>query len=203
MDGVWHVFPDGATKPGKGWSHFASPDLLRWEPQVDSVVAGSDTGSVSTTPSGTFALYPDTVNGTRGVQLQVLQQPTLGLNATWGTPTTSIPKPASLGVGFRDPARALRMEDGSFYVGVGSGFGGENNKSSLPGSGTGCLAWFKARSDALEAFDYVGCLLENNHTTGHIDPATVSWQDDDKVAAFFECPDVFPLGDKFVVMASL
>ena len=156
MDGVWHVFPDGATKPGKGWSHFASPDLLRWEPQVDSVVAGSDTGSVSTTPSGTFALYPDTVNGTRGVQLQVLQQPTLGLNATWGTPTTSIPKPASLGVGFRDPARALRMEDGSFYVGVGSGFGGENNKArsrapardALPGSRPGPTRWRRSTTSA-------------------------------------------------------
>jgi hypothetical protein len=31
----------------------------------------------------------------------------------------------------------------------------------------------------------------------------VAWSDEDRVAAFFECPDVFPLGDKFVAMASL
>ena len=95
------------------------------------------------------------------------------------------------------------MSDGFFYVGVGSGYGGENNSTGLPGSGTGCLAWFRASSSNLSAFEYVGCLMTNNHTTGHIDPATVAWQDDDRVAAFVECPDVFPLGDKHVLIASL
>ena len=52
---------------------------------------------------------------------------------------------------------------------------------------------------------YAGCLLTNNHTTGHIDPATVAWNQTDMVAAFIECPDVFPLGGtgKHVAIASL
>lgn len=115
----------------------------------------------------------------------------------------AVDKPDSLGVGFRDPSRALQMSDGFLYVGVGSGYGGENNSTGLPGSGTGCLAWFRARSPGLSAFEYVGCLMTNNHTTGHIDPTTVAWQEDDRVAAFVECPDVFPLGDKHVLIASL
>ena len=40
VDGTWHVFPDGSTAPGKGWSHFTSKDLLRWQRQANSTVAG-------------------------------------------------------------------------------------------------------------------------------------------------------------------
>ena len=51
----------------------------------------------------------------------------------------------------------------------------------------------------------MGCLLKNTHTDGFIDPQTVAWSPQNKVAAFFECPDVFPLGDtgKYVILASL
>ena len=96
------------------------------------------------------------------------------------------------------------MPDGHYYVAVGSGFGGANNVTALPGTGTGCLAWMKANDSSLDAFSFNGCLLTNNLTTGHIDPGTVSWQDDAKGSAFFECPDVFPLGDtgKYVILAS-
>lgn len=88
-------------------------------------------------------------------------------------------------------------------MGVGSGHGGDNAKTGLPASGTGCLAWMKATNDSLRHFDFVGCLLENNHTDGFIDPGTVAWNPQQRTAAFVECPDVFPLGDKFVAMASL
>ena len=130
----------------------------------------------------------------------------------------------------RDPARALKMPDGHWYVGAGSGFGGtgpnSNTNTGLPDSGTGCLAWFRSKDASLSSLEYVGCLLENNHTTGHIDPGTVVWSDKDMVAAFFgkltsnqwrccalrdhfnsrmlvatECPDVFPLGDKYLLRA--
>ena len=210
VDGTWHVFPDGPTAPGKGWSHFTSKDLLRWQRQVNSTVAGGDTGSVSLTEDGdVVALYPDNDPKTGGRAL-FRQTPTadggagkLGLNVQWSKPTVGVDKPASLGKGMRDPARALKMPDGHWYVGAGSGFGGANNVTGLPGSGTGCLAWFRAKDATLSTFDYVGCLLTNNHTTGFIDPHTTSWNSTDRVAAFFECPDIFPIGDRYMAMASL
>ena len=199
VDGTWHVFPDGSTAPGKGWSHFTSKDLLRWQRQANSTVAGGDTGSVSLTENGdVVALFPDNdpKNGERAL---FRQTPTadggagkLGLNVQWSRPTVGVDKPSSLGKGMRDPARALKMPDGHWYVGAGSGFGGtgpkSNNNTGVPSSGTGCLAWFRAKDATLSAFDYVGCLLENNHTTGFIDPHTTSWNPVDRVAAFFECP---------------
>ena len=199
INGTWHVFPDGSTAPGNGWSHFTSTDLLRWERQVNSTVAGGDTGSVSLTDNGDIvALYPDNDPNTGGRAL-FRQTPTqnggtgkLGLNVQWSQPSVSVDKPPSLGKGMRDPARALKMPDGHWYVGAGSGFGGtgpnSNNNTGLPSSGTGCLAWFRAKDETLSSFDYIGCLLENNHTTGYIDPATTSWKPTDRVSAFFECP---------------
>ena len=173
--------------------HFTSKDLLRWTQQTNSTVAGGDTGSVSKTEAGIFALYPD--GAPRTLQRQVpTNEPKgkLSLDVQWSAPTTAANKPTSLGQGMRDPARALKMADGSWYVGAGSGFGGtgpkSNDKTGLPNSGTGCLAWFKAKDASLSELDYVGCLLTNNHTTGHIDPSTVAWNDTDRVSAFFECP---------------
>ena len=126
-------------------------------------------------------------------------------DVAWQPPTGLVAKNPGLGAGFRDPSRALLMQDGSWYVGVGTGFGGENPKTGLPGSGTGCLAWMKAKNGSLSEFEFVGCLLNNTHTDGHIDPSTVAWSPEEKVAAFFECPDVFPIGDKgqFVAITSL
>jgi len=152
VDGVWHVFPDGSTAPGKGWSHFTSKDLLRWQRQVNSTVAGGDTGSVSLTENDdVVALYPvrlvlllllvlavvvvvvllllvlllllltlqreqdnDPKTGGRAL---FRQTPTadggagkLGLNVQWSKPTVGVDKPASLGKGMRDPARALKVQ---------------------------------------------------------------------------------------------
>eukprot|EP01048_Picozoa_sp_COSAG05_P018321 COSAG05_NODE_2660_length_2792_cov_9.680042_1_plen_408_part_10 len=217
VGGIWHVFPDGSGKGGgKGWSHFMSKDLLRWTEQSNSTMADGDTGSVSITDgkqaANVVVLFPDNDtpaggNVTRALKRQTAVQGKLSLDVTWSAPTVAVDKPASLGKGMRDPARALQMPDGHWYVGAGSGFGGTgpnaNTKTGLPDSGTGCLAWFRAKDASLSSLDYVGCLLENNHTSGHIDPETVAWKNQDKVAAFFECPDVFPLGDKYVAMASL
>jgi sucrose-6-phosphate hydrolase SacC (GH32 family) len=214
VDGTWHVFPDGNGKGGgKGWSHFTSKDLLRWTEQSNSTMADGDTGSVSITDGKqVVVLFPDNDtpaggNVTRALKRQTAVQGKLSLDVTWSMPTVAVDKPDSLGKGMRDPARALQMPDGHWYVGAGSGFGGTgpnaNTKTGLPDSGTGCLAWFRAKDASLSSLEYVGCLLENNHTTGHIDPGTVAWKNQDMVAAFFECPDVFPLGDKYVAMASL
>ena len=73
------------------------------------------------------ALYPDNdpANGGRALFRQV---PTadggagaIGLNVQWSKATVGVDKPASLGKGMRDPARALKMPDGHWYVVCGRG----------------------------------------------------------------------------------
>ena len=97
--------------------------------------------------------------------------PTISPDVAWTTPTF-VAKNPGLGAGFRDPMRALKMADGAWYVGVGTGFGGENPTTGLPGTGTGCLAWMRATNSSLTEFTFAGCLLNNTHTDGHIDPTT-------------------------------
>lgn len=200
LDGTWHLFPDGGHP---GWAHYTSTDLLNWKEHA-SAVANGDTGSVSFTEEGVVVLYPDLDGGQTGLKRSapVGDAKTILPEQKW-TAGTKVADNPGLSKGFRDPARALKMPDGSYYVGVGTGFGGTNNKTGLPGSGTGCLAWMKANNASLSKFEFVGCLLNNTHTDGHIDPSTVAWSSENKVAAFFECPDVFPLGDKYIVLASL
>ena len=53
-DGTWHIFPDLGR-----WAHCSSRDLLRWNCSHAPTGFGTgDTGAISVTPSGTFALYP-------------------------------------------------------------------------------------------------------------------------------------------------
>jgi sucrose-6-phosphate hydrolase SacC (GH32 family) len=197
LNGTWHVFPDGGGVKS-AWSHFTSTDLLRWTAHVSNAGA-HDTGSVSFDPSDCrgVVLFPDghghllrqtpNISGTRG---------SIALNVTWTKPHTvfTVNRTAmNLGVGFRDPARALLLPDGNFYVAVGSGFGGDNENTGLPANGTGCIAWLRATNSSLTDFTFLGCLLENNRTTGHMNPSTIAWNSTDLPAAFMECPDIFPL----------
>ena len=100
---------------------------------------------------------------------------TLSANVTWTPPVHVATRPPELDAGFRDPARALLL-NGSWFVGVGSGFGAGDNSTS-PSKGTGCLAWMKASNASLSSFEYKGCLLEVNSTTGSIDGKTVAWHE--------------------------
>ena len=204
VDGLWHVFPDGCCTSSNAlgcWCHYTSPDLLRWTAQAPlSQVGNGDTGSISITSSGgpAIALFPALVPGQhQRIEDGFLRQSSLGgglsPNVTWSPPVHVAKRPPQLDAGFRDPARALLL-DGSWYVGVGSGFGAGDNNTS-PSKGVGCLAWMKASNASLSAFEYAGCLLEVNSTTGSIDGKTVSWREGDQHCAFFECPDIFPLGD--------
>ena len=197
IDGVWHVFPDGGGTNG-AWSHFTSTDLLRWSEHASNA-GGHDTGSVSYDPiSGRgVVLFPDG-HGHLLRQVPAAQGASGRIDpaVNWTKPEcvyTNNRSLTGLGVGFRDPARALLMGDGSYYVAVGSGFGGDNDNTGLPANGTGCMAFLRANSSAVENLTFVGCLLTNNRTTGHINPSTIAWNSTDLPAAFMECPDVFPL----------
>ena len=58
-DGTWHVFPNSG-----GWGHCTSPDLLHWNCSHPATGFDGDTGSISVTPQGTFALWPGVGNAT-------------------------------------------------------------------------------------------------------------------------------------------
>ena len=206
----------------KYWVHNTSTDLLRWKPQDPlPQIGGIDGGSISVTEAGGGALWGAMVDG-KAVEhhpglLRAVPSGAFGPDAAWQPParattpgifphTSTAPSLPSLGMGFRDPNRAVKMPDGAWYVAVGSGHGGTNNVTTAPTSGTGCVAWMRATDSTLTNFTFVGCLLEITHMTGHIDGkdhGTVVWRDEDAAVSFVECPDVFPMGDKWVALVSL
>eukprot|EP01050_Picozoa_sp_SAG11_P018005 SAG11_NODE_2663_length_3118_cov_2.777079_1_plen_271_part_00 len=187
---TWHVFPDTAGTAqddadavcNKGWCHLTSKDLLRWHVQNESgsPLANGDTGSISFTENGTIALFP-TTKGAFGLMRQVpASGGSLTPSITW-TNASHVYSATFDGAraGFRDPARALKMADGSYYVAVGAGVGKE-----------GCIAWLRASDASLTSFEFVGCLLSTNHTTGHMETHHYGWDPKDLKVSFIECPDV-------------
>ena len=99
-DGTWHLFQDAG-----GWSHYTSRDLLHWTPAPPTHFSGM-TGSISVTPNGTYAIWPD-----RGQTIFNRSQ-ALDANLTqWGAKTTVIRLPAGAKK-MQDPARALQLPDG-------------------------------------------------------------------------------------------
>jgi hypothetical protein len=48
-----------------------------------------------------------------------------------------------------------------------------------------------------------GALHTVTATTGHFDMSSFAWQAGSLWVDIMECPDVFPLGDKFVILSSL
>jgi sucrose-6-phosphate hydrolase SacC (GH32 family) len=203
---IWHVFPDTAGSVdgddadkvcNHGWCHLFSKDLLRWHVQNETAAGGfplanGDTGSISFTENGTIALFP-TTKGAFGLLRQVpAGGGPLTPRMTW-TNASHVYSATFDGAraGFRDPARALKMADGSYYVAVGAGVGKE-----------GCIAWLRAGDASLTSFEFVGCLLSTNHTTGHMDTQHYGWDPKDLKVSFIECPDVFKLGSKYIALGS-
>ncbi|KAK3263518.1 hypothetical protein CYMTET_27678 [Cymbomonas tetramitiformis] len=113
-DGTWHVWEDKG-----GWAHFESPDLLHWA-EVDPGTSFSGlTGSVSVTPSGTYAFWP------AGDQQSIQRAVSITSNfAAWNHTGAAIVTPKGQ-VGFRDPTRALKIGE-TYYLGVGCGVQGAN-----------------------------------------------------------------------------
>ena len=150
-DGTWHMFPDG----GK-WGHCTSLDLIHWNCSHPSTGFGSgDTGGISVTPSGTFALWP-------GIEMAVPTGPDLNVWVKKGK--------VDNGGGERDPGRAISLKSG-WYV---------------PEGVTG-IHWFRDESN--------GSMTQLNNTGRLVADGTDGFNE-------FECPDVFELGGKIVVIAS-
>lgn len=198
VNGTWHAWEDSYA-----WGHWTSRDLVHWTLRDATGFSGL-TGSVSPTPdgSGFVALYPPD-GKQRSIVARKATSPALD---TWDDVLVdAILRPNRTGVlGFRDPSRAFEW-NGSWYVGVGCGVG-------KPGPFTaGMLSWWRATNDELTAFEPAGkapggelcdAMFVVNMTDGHQD-WNVQWHPDPILEYFLECPDVFKLGDRVVVIGAM
>ena len=177
-DGTWHLFEDAG-----GWSHYQSRDLLRWTKSNTTTHFSGMTGSIAVTDSGTFAIWPD------GGQTLFNRSEALDVGlARWGPKTTVLRRPPGVAK-MQDPARALQLADGGYYLlgacDVSADFTGlclfRASDSTLseftPASGTNGL-FFKV-NQTLGAIDANGVWTDKNWPLGHLDAG---------------CPDLFPFG---------
>ena len=164
-DRVWHVFPINGA-----WSHCTSRDLLHWNcshPKTGMPIW--NTGSITVTPSGYFAIQANNYNLTMakasGPDLIEWEQNVSGtscgttINATGkqapvcgvvGNPVPAFPGTESLsGVG-----RGLHLRSG-IYVPVGT---------RGPRNAGGGVHWFRAEDDTMNRLVYKGFLwCESKH----------------------------------------
>ena len=109
----------------------------------------------------------------------------------WDHRGPTIPMPSRINTGYRDPVRAFNYND-KWYVGVGCGNKAEGAQFCL----------FEADDDTLANFTDQGSLFTTNETFGYVDGNIVR-QPKNVSANMMECPDLFPLGDKYVLVGSL
>ena len=172
-DGTWHIFPDGG-----GWSHCTSADLLHWNCSHPKTGFDGDTGSVTVTPAGTFGMWP-TVKGAPGIEMATPTGPDLDTWLHHGV----IGVPPSAAGGLRDPGRALKLKSG-WYVPAGVGAPADACPGPKSSSGCGGIHWFKADNDSMVHLNHTGFLYTSREITE------------------MECPDVFELGGKIVILTS-
>lgn len=189
VDGTWHLWEDSG-----GWGHWTSTDLIKWT-LSDSTGFGGLTGSVGATDSGFFAFYPD--DDQQHISRAVANDRTLSSWTPTGQAIAAPPIAVALGEHFRDPLRPIqRPNSDEWYVGVGCG---STNGAQL--------AWYKADDDTLATFTPAGAddgcnaIFTETATYGKLDE-NVCWTNSSQPTDMMECPDFFPLGDKYVLLAS-
>lgn len=206
--GRYHMFhqynPRGATWGDMHWAHATSPDMIHWRhepialaptpggPDSDGVFSGSavpDSGTVAVIYTGVSppssaadATLRDGVHTWRETQcLAVAQDNDLRMWKKLSEPVIAAP-PAGLEItGFRDPA--LWREDNRWMLILGSGI-----------RGRGGLILLYTSSD-LRQWTFLHPLIEGSASslTG-VNPVDTG--------EMWECPDFFPLGDKYVLLIS-
>eukprot|EP00040_Diaphanoeca_grandis_P025493 m.141267 g.141267 ORF g.141267 m.141267 type:complete len:650 (-) comp30173_c0_seq1:53-2002(-) len=184
--GLWHTWEDDGS-----WSHWVSHDLIHWTGSFtqNTTNFGGDTGSVSPTPSGVYAFWP--IMGGDGKGSIGSAKANDASLTTWTHRGPTIPMPARIDAGYRDPVRAFNF-NGKWWQGVGCG--------SKEVGAQFCI--FEASDDNLFNFTDRGSLYTTNITYGQVDKNIV-WQPQNTSANMMECPDLFPLGDKWVLIGSL
>jgi beta-fructofuranosidase len=109
----------------------------------------------------------------------------------WKHRGPTIPMPGRIDAGYRDPVRAFDWQ-GKWWVGVGCGSKEEGAQFCL----------FEADDETLANFTDRGSLYTTNITFGEMDDNIV-WRPNNVSADMMECPDLFPLGDKWILIGSL
>jgi hypothetical protein len=67
----------------------------------------------------------------------------------------------------------------------------------------GQICLYESADDSFSSFEDAGALVTVKHTLGHFDLHSWEWHADSFNVDIMECPDVFPLGNNFVILASL
>ncbi|WP_052201033.1 glycoside hydrolase family 32 protein [Terriglobus sp. TAA 43] len=208
FNGRYHMFfqynPQAAVWGNMSWNHAASPDMIHWEHLPVALVPTSDgpdsagcfSGSTITVPHGggqrVYALYTGVVHDKQNETIrneglresQCLAWSDDPMLRTWQKQAEPIlPRPPQgLHItGFRDPC--LLEQDGSYLMIVGSGIN----------SVGGCALLY--RSPDLKQWDYLHPIA-----TGSWNGAVSSNPVDD--GEMWECPDLFALDGKFVLIYS-
>jgi len=200
FSGHHHVFFHGSFG-GRGWHHAMSADLVRWEHLpialaptegtadaygtfTGGVLPGGEGGSIVYTAVTKVPRERETIRneGLREVQaIATSMDPDLRSFVKRAAPVIDGPPPGLKVTGFRDP---FAWKDGdTWYMGVGSGF---------PQVGGAVLLY---RSRDMVHWEYVHPMAEgvwNGQSYSNPVPSGEMW----------ECPDLFPLGDKHVLFYS-
>lgn len=176
---TWYVFADGGSR------HWESTDLLRWRQVSPSWFSGL-TGAVTRTPSGFYAIYVGkAASGAGGM----VRRTASGTNLSEWSAAELVNHSGV--AGGMDPAEAFLLE-GSWRLPVLSG--------------GGRLSLMRATDDTLGSFDSAAMVLNETTIPGTIDAGTATWSAGVQPiigGIHFECPDVFQIGERSVVFASM
>ncbi len=189
FNGQHHLFyqhnPKDVVWGPMHWGHVVSDDFIKWEylpialaPNKPYDSEGAFSGSALDIDGKLYLFYTGNIPNR---QVQAIATSTDGINFIKyeGNPVideTTLPPHASA-VDFRDPK--VWEKDGMYYMVVGSRQV-QNNYGQI----------LMFRSENLTNWDYHGTLYQGTSATF------------DKLGYMWECPDVFKLGDRYVLIMS-
>ncbi|MGB7341413.1 MAG: glycoside hydrolase family 32 protein [Phototrophicaceae bacterium] len=187
--GRYHLFyqhnPDGAYHQNMHWGHAVSDDLIHWEdlpvalaPTADTLDAGGIFSGSAVNHDGVATIFYTGVNDGNTVQSQFVATSDDETLVNWvkhprNPIISTMPPEAKQTSDFRDPY--VWKEDDAWYMLIGSEIKGQGG------------VVFLYRSDDALNWTYLNPLLE---------------ADDYELGNVWECPNLFRLGDKWVLLVS-
>ncbi|HQY33180.1 MAG TPA: glycoside hydrolase family 32 protein [Actinotalea sp.] len=191
-DGLYHVFAQHVPgvpprwAPGISWAHLTSPDLLAWTELPVALVPGDGDGGVWSgsvvAPEGEPAtlFYTSVDLDALDVGVARVARPSDGSWTSWTKGETVAALPADVpATTYRDPC--LVRDGDAWWMLLGAGL--------ADGTATAVVH----RSDDLRTWKYHGLLA-----TRHTSVTEPLW-----TGEAWECPQLFPLGDRWVLVVSV
>ena len=192
--GTYHLYyqhnPYAPVWGAMHWGHATSANLVHWKHELIALApsefydnhpqGGVFSGSVIENENALYAFYTAATNPGKGlVQTQCMAE-SMDNGRTFkkyeGNPVIAHP-PEGISSDFRDP-KVIRHGD-YWYMVVGASIG---NGARAGGEGCACLY----RSDNLDNWNYCGIIARS----------------EGKYGTMWECPDMFPLNDKWILIFS-